>query len=98
MDSNQVCNLRECSCSDGHCADIVSRIADDLITDSPNRRARERLQVLEAWKLDADEAELALIAEYEGLLRDSLTSYWDEKAKDRREEFAEEDARARGEA
>jgi len=91
--AHQPCNLRDCQCSDDGC---VVAIAAAVKADIPNHRIRERLQVLEAWKLDADAVELHIIHEYEELLRDALPSYWDEKAKDRREEFREEDARSRG--
>lgn len=98
MGANQVCNLRDCSCSDGHCASIASAavplcdcgiwesrepcsgactrvratVADIAVAvkaDIPNHRIRERLQVLEAWKLDADETELKWIEGHAAYLR-----------------------------
>jgi hypothetical protein len=75
-------------------ATLVAEVKDDI----SRNRMRDRLQVLEGWKIEADETELSLIHRHEAYLQSLLEeTYWSEKAKDRREEFKEEDARSRGE-
>src|SRR5690242_268346 len=70
--NRSTCNLRDCQCSDDGCSRLVSEIAAAVKADIPNNRIRERLQVLEAWKLDADETEMLWIVGHAAYLRHLL--------------------------
>lgn len=63
-----VCELRDACCMDDRCPQIVAEVKADI----GRHHVRERLQILEAWKLDADETELELIGALEDFLKDTL--------------------------
>lgn len=65
-------------CDDSRMPAIVAEVKDDI----GRHQARERLQVLEAWKLDAGEIELSLIGALEDFYRDSLDEDRDDEADD----------------
>lgn len=47
----------------------LSQVAGSVKADIPEHRIRERLQVLESWKLDADETEMLWIEGHEAYLK-----------------------------
>jgi hypothetical protein len=61
---SSVAAISQSCCSDARCAAVVA--------ETERHRIRERLQILESWKLGAEQAELDIIGEYEEFLRYEL--------------------------